>query len=191
MTLSCNKPSQIPDMPLGVFIGEATIVSVEDVSGTTPAFMSRAVDIGMNLTLEIGREFQPRMLIAGNFRRDIKSGEVVAWGSACVVQDALLRLGYTGALDPGNKIPAKALQGLVGVTFLRLSYVSGTKNTGKPRYSDWTTIGSIADGPDELLARWKHSRSRGYPRNYRPDVLGAPVVGVVIPSRATTDDDPF
>ena len=189
MTLSCDKPSQIPDLPLGVYVNEATIVSVEDVSGTTPAFMSRPLDIGMKLTLEVGRDFQPQMLIAGNFRRDIKSGDVVAWGSACVVQDALLRLGYTGPLDPGNKIPTKALQDLVGATFLRLSYVSGTKNTGKPRYSDWTTIGSIADGPGDLLARWKHSRSRGYPRNYRPDVLGAPAVNVIVPSRA--DEDPF
>jgi|GEM_PF-3500497 len=189
MTLSCDKPSQIPDMPLGVYINEATIVNVEDVSGTTPAFMSRAVDIGMNLTLDIGQAFRPRLLIAGNFRRDIKSGEVVAWGSACVVQDALLRLGYAGSLDPGNKIPAKALQDLLGVTFLRLSYVSGTKQTGKARYSDWTTIGAISEGPEVLLARWKHSRSRGYPRNYRPDVLGAPVVNVVVPSRA--DEDPF
>ena len=161
MTLSCDKPSQIPDLPLGVYINEATIVSVEDVSGTTPAFMSRAVDIGLKLTLEVGRDFQPQMLIAGNFRRDIKTSEVVAWGSACVVQDALLRFGYTGPLDPGNKIPAKALQDLVGVSFLRLSYVSGTKQTGKARYSDWTTIGSITDGAEDFLARWKHSRSGG------------------------------
>jgi hypothetical protein len=189
MTLSCERPTGIPDLPLGVYVNEATIVSVEDVSGTTPSFMSRPVDIGLKLTVEIGRGFQPQMLIAGNFRRDIKTGEVVAWGSAIVVQDALCRLGFTGALDPGNKVPAKALQGLVGVTFLRLSYVSGTKNTGKPRYSDWTTIGSLSDGSEDLIARWTHSRSRGYPRNYRPDVLGATTVNVIIPNKV--EEDPF
>ena len=188
MNLSCDKPSRI-DLPLGVFIGEATIVSVTDVSGTTPTFMQRPIDIGLKLTLEVGRDFQPEFLIAGNFRVDIKTGEVTGWGSACVVQDALMRLGFTGPLEDGNKIPARALEGLVGVTFLRLSYISGTKNTGKVRYSDWTTIGSIADGPEDLLARWKHSRSRGYPRNYRPDILGAPRTNVIVPSRV--DEDPF
>jgi len=191
MTLSCDKPSQLPEMPLGVYVNEATIVKVEDISGTTPVFMSRAVDIGLKLTLEVGREFQPVMLIAGNFRVDIKTGEVIGWGSACVVQDALYRLGYTGPLDPSNRIPPKVLQDLVGRQFWRLSYVSGVKQNGKPRYSDWTTIGAIEDGHDDLIARWKHSRSRGYPRNYRPDVLGAPVVGVVVPSKATADEDPF
>ena len=189
MNLSCDKPSQIPDLPLGVYINEATIVSVTDVSGTTPTFMQRPIDIGMKLTLEVGRDFKPEFLIAGNFRVDIKTGEVTGWGSACVVQDALLRLGYAGPLDADNKIPAKALQDLVGVTFLRLSYISGTKQSGKARYSDWTTIGSLTDGPEDLLARWKYSRSRGYPRNYRPDILGAPVVNVIAPSRA--DEDPF
>lgn len=189
MTLSCERPSQIPDLPLGVYVNEATIVSIADVSGTTPTFMQRAVDIGIQLTLEVGRDFMPQMLIAGNFRRDAKSGEVVAWGSACVVQDALSRLGYAGPLDAGNKIPTKALQDLVGKTFLRLSYVSGTKNTGKPRYSDWTTMGSLTDGPEDLIARWNHSRSRGYPRNYRPDVLGATTVNVIVPSKA--EEEPF
>jgi hypothetical protein len=174
---------------LGVFINEATVAKAEDISGTTPTFLKRPIDIGMKLTLEVGRDFQPEFLIAGNFHIDIKSGEVTGWGSAFVVQDALLRFGYTGPLDPGNKIPPKALQDLVGITFLRLSYISGTKQSGKPRYSDWTTIGSLTDGPEELLVRWTHSRARGYPRNYRPNILGAPVVGVIVPNR--TEEDPF
>jgi len=128
MTLSCNNPWKRRSYGPGVYISEVSIVSAEDISGTTPPFLQEPVDIGLDLTLEVGRSFNPHLVIAGNFKRDEITGEVVGWGSAFPVQEALLRLGYTGSLAPGNTIPEGVLEALAGKSFMRLSYVSGLKD---------------------------------------------------------------
>ena len=95
----------------------------------------------------------------------------MGWGSAFPVQEALLRLGYTGSLAPGNTIPEGVLEALAGKSFMRLSYVSGLKDDGRPRYSDWNLIGTTEEGPEALSARFRRSVARGFPKNYRPEVL--------------------
>jgi len=171
MTLSCNKRYQKRTYGPGIFINEATIADVQDVSGLILPFMERPFEIGIKLYLDIGRNFQPELVIAGDFKRDPATGEVVGWGGAFVVQEALSRLGYTGPLEDGNKIPEEVLLELVGKQFLRLSYVSGQKENGKLRYSDWNQIATPEEGPDDLLLRWKRSLQRGYPRNFRPELM--------------------
>ena len=59
MTLSLNQPYSKPFFGKGIFVNEATIVSIEDVSATTPHPLTNPVDIGVRLVLEIGRDFQP------------------------------------------------------------------------------------------------------------------------------------
>ena len=168
MTLTCDTKFQRRTYAPGVYINEATIVKAEDVSGEKLPYLQRPVEMGLKLTLDIGREFQPELIIAGELKHDTATGEVIGWGSAFVVQEALSRLGYTGPLTIQNRIPADVLNGLVGKKLLRLSYVSGVRENGKSRYSDWNQIGTPEDGVEELLARWKRSVRRGYPSNYRP-----------------------
>jgi len=135
--------------------------------------MREACDIGIVLVLDIGRDFRPELIIGGQFKRDANSGDVVGWGSAFVVQEALSRLGFTGKLDQGNKIPSTVLAGVKGKVILRLSYVSGTRDSGKLRYSDWSQIGTPEAGEGELVNRFRKSLSRGFPRNYRPELIDA------------------
>jgi hypothetical protein len=147
--------------------------------------MERPVDIGIKLTLDIGREFQPELTIAGNFK--VTDGEVTGWGSAFAVQEAFSRLGYEGALDDGNRIPQGVLETFIGQKILRLSYVSGTKPDGRLRYSDWNLIGSVEEGAHALVKRFKKSLAKGYPKNYRPELLEeAPT-----PQLLTGTDDAF
>jgi len=187
MTLSCDKKYQKRTFGPGVYINESTIADVQDISGMTLPFMDHPVDIGLKLYLEIGRNFQPELVIAGDFKRDPATGEVIGWGGAFVVQEALSRLGYTGTLTPTNELPAGILEPLVGKKILRLSYVSGEKDNGKPRYSDWNQIGTPEDGPDDLLLRWKRSLQRGDPKNYRPQLLEE----TPIETKPTNGEDTF
>ena len=195
MTLSCKSPFNSSTYAPGIFINQVTVVGAVDVSGTQLPFMERPIDIGLKLTLDIGRDFQPELLIAGNFKRDPKSNEVVGWGSAFVVQEALARLGYTGTLEGDNRIPADVLAEVVGKHIYRLSYVSGQKDGGKLRYSDWNQIATLEEGGDDLLARFKKSLTRGYPKNYKPDLLTEPAAGVPTALQtvavAAVEDDPF
>ena len=175
MTLSCENQWKKRTYGPGIFVNEVTIADAQDVSGTSLPFMAQPVDIGIKLVLEIGRDFQPEMTIAGNFKRDLETGEVVGWGGAFIVQEALARLGYIGELDKNNRIPPDALADLVGKKFLRLSYVSGIGKTNAKRYSAWNLIGSPDEGAESLVARFKKSLTRGYPKNYRPELLEEPV----------------
>ncbi|MFZ4622375.1 MAG: hypothetical protein ACOYNS_17565 [Bacteroidota bacterium] len=170
MTLSMNQPYSKPFFGKGVFVNEASIYAIEDVSGTTPHPLTNPVDIGVRLTLDIGRDFQPEMLIAGNFKKN-EIGEIIGWGSAFPVQEFFSKLGYKGTLNPDNTIPEEALEEVLEKKFLRLSYVSGSKNNGKAHYSDWNIVTSIDDGAESLAKRFHSSVAKGYPKNYRPDAL--------------------
>ncbi len=171
MTLSCENPWSKRTFGPGIFVSEATVAGIEDISGQPLPFRDQPCDIGIKLTLNIGRDFQPALIIAGDFKRDVNTSEVTGWGGAFTVQEALSRLGFNGALDENNHIPPNILPNLVGQKIYRLSYVTGLKDNGKPRYSDWVQIGTLEEGADELVRRFKRSLSKGYPRNYRPTVL--------------------
>jgi hypothetical protein len=188
MTLSCDKPFSTGKYGAGIHIAKAKVISVEDISGKAHRYMQMPCDIGIVLTLDISKSFQPELIISGMFKRNVDTGEVIGWGGAFVVQEALLRLGYTGLLDAGNKIPKAALNALVGKEILRLAYVSGTKDGGKLRYSDWAQIGTPSTGEQELANRFRQSVTRGYPRNYHPSLMdGTPMPDATVQPLAEID----
>lgn len=191
MTLSVNKPYSKPYFGKGIFVNEATIFSIEDVSGTTPRPLTNPVDIGVRLVLEIGKDFQPELLIAGNFKRS-ESGEITGWGSAFPVQELFSKLGFKGNLNSDNSLTDEALEAMLGKKFLRLSYVSGTKNNGKVHYSDWNIIATPEEGAESLAKRFQSSLSKGYPKNYRPESLDAePIEQTTSVNETVEEDDVF
>ncbi len=184
MTLSCDNPWSNRTFGPGIFVSEATVAAIEDISGQPLPFRDQPCDIGIRLTLDIGRDFQPDLYISGDFKR-ADTGEITGWGGAFIVQEALSRLGYSGVLTDENRIPEGVLAGCVGRKIYRLSYVTGMKDSGKPRYNDWSQFATLEEGADELVHRFKRSLAKGYPRNYRPEVLEEQ------PAVAVAADDPF
>lgn len=155
----------------GLYINLVTIIDAEDISGTTLPFLDRPIEIGVKLTLDIGKEFQPELTIFGEFEKDINSGEVIGWGSAFSIQELLYKLSFQGRLDDNNTIPAEALKSLVGKQFFKLSYVSGIKDNGNLKYSNWNLIASVEEEPESLVKRFQKSVLNGYPKNYRPQLI--------------------
>jgi hypothetical protein len=190
MTLSCTNPWSANHYGNGIFINKVTVANVEDISGQQSPFLDTPFDIGIKFVLDIGRDFQPELIIAGNFKRDPITDEVIGWGNGFVVQEALAKLGYTGNLEDGNKIPPEILKEFIGESFYRLAYVSGLKGNGKPKYTDWNQIATLEEGADSLMKRFKKSLQKGYPKNYRPSLLDEtpPVEEAVT---VTGDEDPF
>ena len=184
MTLSCDRPFAANNYGKGIFINLVKIATAVDISKMQLPFLEQPIDIGIKLLLDIGRDFQPELIIAGNFERNAITEEIQGWKSAFVVQDAMYRLGYSGNLTVDNRVPQAALDALKGHQFYRLSYVSGTKDNGKLRYSDWNNIASVGDGPDSLAKRFQKSLLKGYPKNYRPELLDEPVA---VPATVTND----
>lgn len=155
----------------GVYINLVTIADAEDISNTQPLFLDRPIEIGIKLKLEIGREFQPEMSIFGEFEWDQDTNEIIGWGSAFVLQELLYKLGYKGPLNSNNTIPQEALKNLIGKQFFKLSYVSGIKDNGDLKYSNWNIIAATDETPESLANRFHKSVVNGYPRNYRPELV--------------------
>jgi len=171
MTLSMDKPYNKNSYGEGIYVNLVTVIKAEDISGQTLTFLNNPVDIGIKLTIDVGKEFTPEMFIFGNFEYDMLTGDIIGWGSAFVVQEVFKKLGVQGHLTKDNTIPESALAQLVGKQFYRLSYVSGAKDNGQLKYSDWNIIASLVEGAAFLASKFQKSLTRGYPKNYKPQLL--------------------
>jgi hypothetical protein len=155
----------------GVFIGRATIVEARDVSAEGLPFLTRQPDVAIVIKLDIGKEFQPEMSFFGNFKRDERNGLITDWGSAFHISNLFDACGVLGEINDDGTIPQAMLDQLVGREILRLQYVSGFRNDGKVRYSDWNTVLSGSSKPEKLAKLFEESVAKGYPKNYSPEVL--------------------
>ena len=157
----------------GVFISEATIINAQDHSGTMPSFLKTIPDIYLVLTIDIGKEWTPEMSFFGDYKRDERSPEVIVdWGSAFKIRNLFSACGIHREINDDGTIPGDMVKELTGKKILRLQYVSGVRENGKLKYSDWTEQVLPADGdPRKLAELFFKSVERGYPKNYSPDVL--------------------
>ena len=172
MTLSINEKK---DAGEGIVVQQVSIASIEDISNSTPPFLSMPCDLGVKMSLDIGRDFQPDFMITGALKRDTE-GIIIGWGGAFKIRDFFANLGISGDLVPDDierpttySIPQALMDAAKGQQFLRLSYVCGKKPNGKTRWADWTDIGSIAEGETVLIQRFKKSVAKGYPSNFKPE----------------------
>lgn len=157
----------------GVYINEATIAKVKDISGIIAAdWQQRPYDIGLQLVLEIGKDFQPTMTIGGDFKRGT-DGSIIDWGSAWQVRALMDALKIKGKLIKG-KLSKEILQQMVGQKVVRLSYVKGKNKNDETKlsYASWNTILPAGNGAvAELLKLWEKSRAKGYPKNFHPELM--------------------
>lgn len=174
MTLSFGDEERSASVMPGVYIDRVLISSVKDISGQKMPFNNEKCDIGIELTLDIGRSYKPVVTIAGKFERD-ETGVITGWGKAFPVNRFLSSVEIKGSLTHENRLPAEVLQNLVGRYVWRLSYVKGRRadNPEKLSYSTWNTMlpGDVPENEGKLLELFKKSLKRGYPSNYKPEVL--------------------
>ncbi len=157
----------------GVFISEATIIDAQDHSGTMPSFLKTIPDVYLVVTLDIGKDWTPEMSFFGDFKHDDKNPKVIVdWGSAFKVRNLFTACGIHRNINDDGTIPGDMVKDLTGKKILRLQYVSGVRENGKLKYSDWTEQVLAADeDPKKLADLFFKSVQKGYPRNYAPDVL--------------------
>ena len=154
----------------GVFVNKVAIAEVHDMSGKKPDFLENTPDLWVQLKLDVGQDFQPEFNVFGDFKRDDQTRQIADWGSAFKIKNLFTNLGITGELNDDGSIPEEMLKQLPGKEFFRLQYVSRIKDDGKPGYSDWTDQIEATD-PKRLANAFFKSVDRGYPKNYRPDLL--------------------
>ena len=158
----------------GVYVGEATIVKATDISGKIVGdWMQRPYDCGVQLKLEIGKDFQPDLTIGGNFAR-AEDGSIVKWGGAFTVKQLFDNLQIKLGKIVAGKLPKDGVPQLTGKKILKLSYVTGKnkKDDTKLSYGTWNTVMLAGNGAEPaLLAQWDRSVKKGYPKNYHPEIM--------------------
>jgi hypothetical protein len=197
MSLTAGVPRTSQQAAKGIFISEATIKAVRDVSGKEPykfEFYTKGLsaeaiaklperiktpcDCGIQMKLDIGKSFEPEMLVYGNFKWN---GNVVAdWGGAFKVRTVFDVTHVPMTMNGTNKLPETAIKQLVGKKVLRLSYIRGVKQTetGKKMSTlTWDIVGDATDpkGKEKLLATFqayvKKQAAAGYPLKFNPDAM--------------------
>jgi hypothetical protein len=157
----------------GVYVSEVTIIDAQDHSGTMPSFLKTIPDIYLVVTLDIGKDWTPEMSFFGDYKRDERNPEVIVdWGSAFKVRNLFTACGIHRELNDDGTIPKDMVNDLIGKKILRLQYVSGARENGRLKYSDWPEqVLPANEDPKKLADLFFRSVQRGYPKNYSPDVL--------------------
>lgn len=166
----------------GVYINQAKIIGAIDISGK-PTYQDNPEsvrDLAIELELDIGKEWNKKVIIKGNLKINPSSPKVIDdWGSAFVVKDLFLKLGCFDNLNKEElaeklkifsikEIPADFLVKLIGKSVYVLDYIKGLSDEGKPRYGTWNIVDT---DEDKLAIAFRSSVAKGYPSNYKPELL--------------------
>lgn len=157
----------------GIFIDEAEVVSIEDISGQTTERQRWARDLAMEVTMKLLKnDWERSVTIAGDFEKDKQTGAIIGWGAAFKVRNFFDALGVGGEnveLTEDNKLPELLLAAATGRQALILSY---SNKRGKT--STWNQVAaanaSKEDFKDYFLTGFNKS---GYPKNYDPNARGS------------------
>ena len=162
-----NRQSNTSNKRTGVFVSEATIKNIVVKYDIQEEWQKRPDDIAVFLTLDVGQNFDYEMRIGGFFNRN-EDGSVKNWGAALKVKILLDALNIKGSLTEDWQLPDEIVEEMIGRKFLRLSYVSGTKENGKSRWFDWNEVGRLGQ-EDRLKERFMKAVNDGWVKNFRPD----------------------
>ena len=107
----------------GVIVNEATILDAKSVSNVDYYKNGKPLEVGVELTMEIGQTFSQKVCVGGNI--EVGKDGKINWSSVMAVKILLnnLNVKWTG-LNPDNSIPDTVLEQLKGLqVFLSLIHI--------------------------------------------------------------------
>ena len=171
-----NTPNDKPNSnnnKNGVVINEVIIRKVLNVLYDEKLpWMQYSDDIGLNLELNVGRDFYPKFYVGGNWKRNSRN-EIVGYGSSFKINLLLRACGFEKVDKLFNdecELSQQTIDDLVGRKFLRLSYARGLKTTGKIDWKDWQQAGRDEEGQENFLVRFFAAVEEGHVKDFDPNV---------------------
>ena len=128
-------------------------------------------DIGLDVTLDIGKDFKPVMYIGGSFKLDEINNTIIGWGRAYKVKMFFDAIGLPIKLAKGtsvveNRLPEGFENHIIGKDFERLSYLSTkTKPDGTNRWRDWQDVIRTGEGK-KLKEQFTEAVNNGYVKDF-------------------------
>ena len=149
-------------------------VKIDDIKATygeKQEWQKYADDIGLDITLDIGKEFKPVMYIGGSFKLDEINNTIIGWGRAYKVKMFFDAIGLPIKLAKGtsvveNRLPEGFENHIIGKDFERLSYLSTkTKPDGTNRWRDWQDVIRTGEGK-KLKEQFTEAVNNGYVKDF-------------------------
>jgi hypothetical protein len=154
-----------------VIVQPVTVADFNVTYGEMRDWQKYADDIGIDLVLDIGRDFQPTMYIGGSFALDELNNTITGWGRAYKIKMFFDAIGLPiklakGSVVTDNKFPDDAKSHIVGKQFLRLTYLSEKlKSDGTHRWKDWQDTAEV--GHEQALKdQFSLAISKGYVKDF-------------------------
>lgn len=173
----------------GVFVNEVKIKDIKSVYGGTDWQNAKYKDdVGLSVEIDIGQNFFPTHYIGGRLSKD-DFGEVVSLGSVRRVDEFLAAIDVDVKLTDDYKFEEDALRDCIGKKYLRLTYVSGKRDNGKLKYSDFQTVANAGENKRVLIDEFKKHVSNQWIKNYRPENMDNENVNRQFSPETTNKDD--
>jgi len=156
-----------------IFIDTPTIIGCEITYGEKKAWQTYSDDIAVELTLDIGKNFNPTFYMGGNFKVDDQSGLVVGWSTAYKIKLFFEALGHTLKLSKDKaladqKLPVEAVDFCIGKEFKRLQYISTKlKPNGDKKWKDWQQTDSVNTPNNEFKAKFKNAVDNNWIKDFQ------------------------
>lgn len=160
--------SMAPKKSNGVFVSKSKVSAVKVFYDEQQKWQTRPDSIGVEMTLDIGKDFEPTFYVGGAFKLD-EFGDKVGIGTVKKVDILLESLGIDASLTEDNKIPEDVVNDIVGREFVRLSYVSGVKDNGKSKWSDWQETRPVGTDFNDFTDAFLNAVNQGWVKNYKPE----------------------
>ena len=162
----------------GIYVDDAEIISVSDLSGKTTQFQQYASDLCVEVKVKLLKnDWEKTFNVAGNFSRDVSTKEVTDWGGAFKVRDFFVNAGMKDVLEKAlpemekGSIPANVMTELVGKAIKILSY-----RNKKGKTSTWNQVSSPSRKNETFkeyfLREYNKSKKKPkgpWPSNYEPN----------------------
>tara|TARA_R110000824_G_scaffold17372_6_gene70669 strand:- start:3666 stop:4208 length:543 start_codon:yes stop_codon:yes gene_type:complete len=152
----------------GIFVSRSKVSGVKVFYNEQQKWQKKPDSIGVEMTLDIGKDFEPTFYVGGQFSMD-EFGDRVGIGTVKKVDILLTSLGIDTELSDDGKIPEEAVEEFVGKEFTRLSYVSGIKDNGKSKWSEWQETAEAGVDFNILIDKFLLAVEKGYVKNYKPE----------------------
>ena len=147
MSITFGCSSSEPKQRTNIGLDNVKIAKAEVVYNKAQKWQKKPDDVGIEMELDIGKDWNPTFYVGGWFKSDPISGNCEGWSTAFKVKILLEAVGLTGAkLDYSQPVehqrfPEDLASSLVGKKFTRLSYkTTKKKESGDHYWRDWQQV---------------------------------------------------
>ena len=155
------------------FTETVTIVKAKVHYNETQKWRKFPDDVGLTLTLDIGKDFQPEWYLGGSYKKDPVQGTITGWSTVWSGVGMIFRSVGTPIKCPEGQtvtsalFPEQLISNLEGKQICRLKYKSAnrTDKNGNPKWVEFNNT-EKAGNDEALMAKFAEDIKAGWVKDF-------------------------